>query len=81
MDAPTDVYQCLAQTLDGRLHSAADDAAKRRLGADRTLTRLHSEVANQPVTYGQASFCRECGQPAPCETIRRLAEEYGCTDL
>lgn len=81
MDAPTDVYRCLAETLDDRLRSAADGAAKHRLEDAQTQIRLHSEVADQPVTYGQASFCRECGEPAPCQTIRHLAEEYGCTEL
>jgi hypothetical protein len=81
MDAPTDVYDCLAETLDGRLGSVSHAAARHRLESDRSLARSHSRVADQPVTYGQASFCRECGEPAPCDTIRRLAEEYGCTDL
>lgn len=93
MDAPADVYQCLAEALDDRLRSVSEDpspdrsaqespevdAARRRLEADRTAVRLHAQVADQPVTYGQASFCRECGDPAPCGTIRRLSEQYGCT--
>jgi hypothetical protein len=57
------------------------DEALQRLETDRTTVERHSRVADQPVTYGQASFCRECGEPAPCPTIRDLAERYGCADV
>lgn len=81
MGTPSDVYRCLAETLDARLRSESahpPETELRRLEADRNAVRLHSRIADQPVTYGQASFCRECGEPAPCETIRGLSERYGC---
>jgi hypothetical protein len=93
MDTPPGVYRCLADTIAARLRLLSveppeDDnerprtveieAERVRLGADQATVQLHSEVTDQPVTYGHTSFCRECGEPAPCETIRRLSEQYGC---
>ncbi len=93
MDTPSDVYQCLAETIDARLNappggvpghhagesaSGTGDAEVLRLEADQKTVQLHSQLIGQPVTYGEASFCQECGEPAPCETIRRLAEQYEC---
>ena len=93
MDTPSDVYQCLVETIDARLdavpggapgHDAREpasgtgDAEVLRLEADKKAVQLHSQLIGQPVTYGEATFCRQCGEPAPCETIRRLAEQYEC---
>ena len=85
MDAPADVFRCLAETIDALLRSggrtrepAGEEADRADLEADKTTVRLHSRIADQPVTYGEASFCRECGQPAPCQVIRDLASRYGC---
>jgi hypothetical protein len=91
MVTPPAVYQCLADTIDGRLGSLPADAGSGEpgppaaeadelglLAADRAMVRLHSDLVEQPVAYGAATFCRECGEPAPCETIRDLAVQYGC---
>ncbi len=83
MDA-TDVFRCLSETIEARLQAGGagpgeeGEPDRRRLEADCTTVRLHSRIADQPVTYGEASFCRECGEPAPCTVIRDLAEVYGC---
>ncbi len=93
MQPETDVYRCLAETLDARLRSLSADVPGdgsagtqgkdqiRLLEVDRTTVRLHSQLADRPVTYGHAMFCQECGEPAPCTTIRRLSEQYGCDDI
>lgn len=78
VDGSTDVFDCLAETIDTELRTAVDPAETARLRADGDVVRRHSRVADQQVTYGLASFCRECGEPAPCPTIRSLAERYGC---
>jgi formylmethanofuran dehydrogenase subunit E len=92
MDSP-DVYRCLADTIDARLGSLAGptssdnidrpsaeeiEAELLHLNADRATVRRHSVFTDQPVTYGEATFCQECGEPTPCETIRLLSEQYGC---
>ncbi len=80
MDATTDVFGCLAETLDAALRSGSS-VEREPLEEDRRQVQAHSRVADQLVTYGQGSFCRECGEPAPCPTIRDLADRYGCADL
>lgn len=84
------VYECLADTLDARVKALSDAATGRpgepsdrvdeadRLAADQATLRRHADLVEQSVTYGAATFCRACGEPAPCETIRQLAEQYGC---
>jgi hypothetical protein len=88
MDSSADVFSSLLATIDARLTeppaSAADtdrDSQRARLArhlmeADRVEVELHSHITQQPVTYGEASFCAECGEPAPCPTIRGLVERY-----
>lgn len=90
VDKPTDVFSALLTAIDVRRREvpdlgdgAADHDDQRarlaglRLEADRLETQLHSRITHQPVTYGEASFCAECGEPAPCPTIRGLAAQYG----
>jgi hypothetical protein len=89
MDRSADVFGSLLDVIDARLQEApqppadADDRdsersrlAWLRLETDRAEVRLHSHVTTQPVTYGEASFCTECGEPAPCPTIRLMADRY-----
>jgi hypothetical protein len=74
MVTPPAVYQCLADTIDGRLGSLPADAGSGEPGPPAA----QADLVEQPVAYGAATFCRECGEPAPCETIRDLAVQYGC---
>ncbi len=88
MDSSTDVFTTLQAAIDARLQDrpapdGTDERAELRarlgrlhLEADRVQAALHSHVTSQPVTYGEASFCAECGEPAPCPTIRELVAEY-----
>jgi hypothetical protein len=89
VDKPTDVFSALLTAIDVRhreLPVPADGdpepehqrarLAGLRLDADRLETQLHSRITHQPVTYGEAAFCAECGEPAPCSIIRGLAAEY-----
>jgi hypothetical protein len=89
VDKPTDVFSALLTAIDvrrrelpvpGEGSSEPEDQRTRlaglRLEADRLETQLHSRITHQPVTYGEAAFCAECGEPAPCPTIRGLSAEY-----
>ena len=88
MDSSADVFHSLLATIDSRLAQPTpaeqgDDRGSQRARlsrlrteADRVEVELHSHVTHQSVTYGEASFCAECGEPAPCPTIRRLIERY-----
>ena len=88
MDSSSAAFEALLAAIDAELaglpHGTAQgerDAqrhrvARLRLEADRIEAELHSRVTSQPVTYGQASFCAECGEPAPCPTVRRLVEAH-----
>ncbi len=66
-------------TAGGDRDSLRAQLRRLRAEADLTEVRLHSEINHAQTTYAEAAFCAECGEPAPCETIRGLAERYEVT--
>ena len=91
MDSSPDVFASLQAAIDARLaeppiEEGTDERAllrerltRLRMEGDRVEAELHSHVTSQPVTYGEASFCAECGEPTPCPTIRGLLDHYDVT--
>lgn len=88
MDSSSEPVATLLASIDATLAQLPEIAASEergfqrtqlarlRLEADRLEAQLHDHIAMQPVTYGEAAFCTECGEPAPCPALRGLMERY-----